>query len=245
MHIRRSILAATLVVGTALTTAALAQFGGGPMVPPAGTPMTLAGGPMVPAGSGNPFGNGRMPFASGAVQAVDMAAGTVTVAPMFGGTTGTTVKVTGQTQITAQTEGRVSDLKVGDTVQVHGVPTAMTASQITAGDNLDPFMDIGLMGVGGGGTGAMPGQSSSSAPQGLASAQARGKVTRTQPLTIAISDTVSIVLKTAPDVKITRTITEKIGDIKVGDRIMANGKAGDDGVLAASKIRVNPDYGLR
>lgn len=239
-------IAAALLAGTALTTAAWAQFGGGPMVPPAGPagmPMPMGGGPNMAGGS--PFGMGRMPFANGLVTAVDAAAGTITLAPMFGGGAPQTVKVTDATQITAMQEGAVGDLKVGDTVQVRGVPTGITASQITAGDSAD---------MRGGGMGLLPpgsrfGGKSGGPRPGLggpqpAFAQAAGKITGLTPLTVSVSDGVQVTLRVAPEAKIRRNVAEKIGDLKVGDRVTASGKAGDDGVLAAGRIRVNTDSGM-
>lgn len=239
-------LTAALLAGMALTTAAWAQFGGSPMVPPAGPsamPMPMGGGPN-PAG-GSPFGNGRMPFANGTVTAVDAAAGTITLTPMFGGGTPQTVKVTEATRITATQEGTVGDLKVGDTVQVRGVPTGITASQITAGDSADlPGGGMGLLPAGprfGGKLGgARPGLGG---PQ-PAFAQAAGKITGLNPLTVSVSDGVQVTLRVGPDVKVSRNVTETLGSLKAGDRVMANGKAGDDGVLAASRIRVNADFGM-
>lgn len=245
-------LAVALLAGTALTTAAWAQFGGGgPMVPPAptGTPtmgMPMGGGPNgVPMSGrpnmtgGSPFGLGRLPFANGTVTVVDAAAGTVTLAPMFNGGTPQTVRVTGETKITATREGTVGDLKVGDTIQVRGVPTGITAAQITAGDTAD---------MTGGGMGMMPtgprsGAGQPGGPQ-AASAQATGTITGLSPLTVSVADGVLVTLKIGPGVKVSRNVAEKVGDLKAGDRVMANGKAGDDGVLAASRIRVNADSGM-
>ncbi len=249
-------VAAALLAGTALTTAAWAQFGGGgPMVPPAPTGVPTTGMPMgggpngVPMSGrpnmtgGNPFGMGRLPFANGTVTAVDAAAGTVTLAPMFNGGTPQTVRVTGETKITATREGTVGDLKVGDTIQVRGVPTGITASQITAGDSAD---------MGGGGMGMMPGmmpmgpRPGAGQPGGAqaASAQATGTITGLSPLTVSVADGVLVTLKVGPTVKVSRNVSEKLGDLKAGDRVMANGKAGDDGVLAATRIRINADYGM-
>ncbi len=239
-------LLAALLAGTALTTAAGAQFGGGPMVPPAGPagmPMPMNGGPNV---AGGPMGMmGRLPFANGTVTAVDAAAGTVTLTPMFGGGMPQTVRVTGATQITATREGTVGDLKVGDTIQVRGVPTGITASQITAGDSADQAggsMMGGNMSLPQTGTrlGGRPGLGGAQP----AWAQASGKITGLSPLTVSLSDGVAVTLKVGPDVKVSRNVTEKVGDIKAGDRIMANGTTGDDGVLAATRIRVNVDFGM-
>ena len=250
-------LAAALLAGTALTTAAWAQFGGGPMIPPApptamptkGLPtagMPAAGGPNGTQMGGRPFGMGRLPFANGTVTAIDAAAGTVTLAPMFGGGTPQVVRVTGETKITATREGTVADLKVGDTIQVRGVPTGITAAQITAGDSTDMAggMGMGMMPTGprlGGGPG---GRQSGPAGMQTASAQATGTITGLSPLTVSVSDGVLVTLRVGPGVKVSRNVSEKIGDMKAGDRVMASGTAGDDGVLAASRIRVNTDYGM-
>ena len=259
-------LAAALLAGTALSTAAWAQFGGGgPMVPPAapqGMPMPTGGGPNVPTGgmpgggmpgggapmggaNGSPFTVGRLPFANGTVTTVDAAAGTVTLTPMFGGGSPQTVRVTGATQITATREGSVGDLKVGDAVQVRGVPTGIVATSITAG----------APDVGGGGPGPVAGLNGGlDGPMGAgrgrqggppaAFAQASGRVTALSPLTVSVAEGVSVTLRVRPDAKVSRNVPEKIGDLRVGDRVMANGQAGDDGVLAASRLRVNADYGL-
>ncbi len=233
-------LTAIVLAGLALTTAAWAQFGGGPLVPPANIP--LGGRPNLPISGANPFGRGRMPFATGTVSAVDAGAGTITLAPMFGGGAGQTVKVTSTSQITALTEAKVGDLKVGDKVQVRGVPTGITASQITAGESGDTPLGGGMtMPFGGMPIGAGP--VGINGPQ-AASAQAMGKITSLNPLTISVSDSVQVILKAAPDVKVSRYVTEKIGDLKVGDHILASGQTGDDGVFTASRIRVNADAGM-
>lgn len=228
-------LMAAVLADLALTTAAWSQLSGGPLVPPANNP--FSGKPNAP--SGNSFGQGRMPFALGSISAVNVAAGTLTLTPMFGGA-GQTVKVMDTSQITALTEAKVKDLKVGDKVQVHGVPTSITASQITAGDSGD---SAGSMTVPFGGMPASGGPLGMAGTQ-AASAQATGKITSLSPLTISVSSSIQITLKAAPDVKVSRYVTEKIGDLKVGDRIMASGQTGDDGVFTASRIRVNSDNGM-
>ena len=241
-------LTAALLAGTALTTAAWAQFGGGggPMVPsagPPGMPMPMGGGPGQ--GGGNPFGGGRLPFANGTVTAVDAAAGTITLASMFGGGTPQTVKVTEATQITATREGTVGDLKTGDTIQVRGVPTSITAAQITAGDSADQGGgNRGLLPTGPRFGGRMAGLRPGMSGVPAASAQATGKITSLSPLTVAVAEGIQVTLKVGPDVKVRRNVTERIGDLKAGDRIMASGRAGDDGVLEAARIRVNADSGM-
>jgi hypothetical protein len=241
---RKTTLALTVWVGLALTTAARAQFGGGvsigmpppiggPPLPGIGMPM---GGPPLP---GNHPPDTRVPFAAGKIIAVH--AGTITILPMFGPMSGgagaQTVQITDTTQITVQSKVLVSDLKVGDTVQVHGVPTSITATQITAGDSFDSPMG-GMMGnsprPGGMAGGPRPGPGGPSADF----AQVSGKITSLTPLTVSLSDSVQVTLKVTETTLIHKTVTEKIGDLKVGDRILANGQTGDDGVFHATSLRV-------
>lgn len=241
-------LAITVLAGTVLGGAAWAQFGGGGPSPfGAGTPNPNStnpfGGGMPNASGPNPFGRGRLPFAVGTVSAVNAATGTVTLTPTFGGGAGQTVKVSDSTRITGMVDSSVADLKVGDTVQVRGVPTGITAAQITAGDGADapggassPMADP----FGGG----RPSEMGSGRGPRDATAQATGKITSLSPLTVALPGGVSVTLKAAPDVQVSRSRTEKIGDIKVGDHLTAGGQSGDDGVLTATRIRVNTDPGL-
>jgi len=241
-------LAITLLAGTVLGTAAWAQFGGGGPSPfgtgapnpngtnPFGTGTPNASGP-------NPFGRGRLPFAMGTVSAVNSAAGTVTLTPTGGGGEGQTVKVSDATRITGMVDSSVADLKVGDTVQVRGVPTGITAAQITAGDGADAPGGPAFGPADPFGSGLPSGMGGGRGPQ-EASAQVTGKITHLSPLTIALAGGVSVTLKAAPDVKVSRSRSEKIGDIKAGDRLTASGTPGDDGILTATRIRVNADPGL-
>ena len=234
----RRYITALLLAGAALTTGpAQAQFGGGLPTGPGGGPFG-GGMPGPPGGGGNPFSTARMPFALGTITAVNAGAGTLTVRSQFGGDL-RTVKITPATDITARVEAKVSDLKVGDTVQVRGVPTGITASQISAGDTApSPVMGGGMMGGGPFGVGRPNGVAGPSGPE-AAYAQASGKITALGPLTIALPGGVSVTLTAAPNAKISRTVSEKIGSLKVGDTVMASGQPAPDGSLAATRLRVN------
>ncbi len=255
---RKAAIATALLAGAVLTAGtAWAQFGGG-MPPAPGGPMNggpggpFGGGmPNPPGAGGNPFSSAKMPFALGTVRSVDAAAGSFVVTSQFGGDS-RTVKVTAATQISARVESKVSDLKVGETVQVRGVPTGITASQISAGDAPAPgptmgggimgggIMGNGMMGNGmmGEGTSGM-GRANSAGGPGAAYAQASGKITALSPLTLALPGDVQVILKATPEVKVSRMVTEKIGDLKAGDTVMVSGQPADDGSLAATRVRVN------
>ena len=192
-----------------------------------------------PPGTGRPVATARLPFAAGTVSAVDSAGGTLTLAALLGGGP-QTVHVAAGTQITALLTVKIGDLKVGDRVQVQGVPTGITAAQITAGDSLDapPRLPPGA-----GRSGAGGGRLRPDGPQ-AAFASASGKITALLPLTIAVSDSVQVTLKAAPDARIRRSTPITLADIKAGDRILANGVPGSDGTLYAAQIRVNFDMGF-
>jgi hypothetical protein len=85
----------------------------------------------------------------------------------------------------------------------------------------------GMMGGGGPRGGMMGG-----------SAHLSGKITSVSPLTIAINDSVSLTIKTDAKTRVTKIVSESLGDIKKGDRIFAMGTFSKD-VLTAKSVTVN------
>ncbi|MEO7716177.1 MAG: hypothetical protein ABIY70_08235 [Capsulimonas sp.] len=65
-----------------------------------------------------------------------------------------------------------------------------------------------------------------------------GKITSVSPLTIAINDRVSLTIKTDAKTRVTKIVSESLGDIKKGDRIFAMGTFSKD-VLTAKSVSVN------
>ena len=214
---KNSLLLGTAVLaGLALGTTALAQAPGGP--------------------GGNA---GR--YAAGAVTAVDATAGTITVTVRRTGAS-ETLKVASGTPIATQATVAVSDLKVGDQIQVSGVPTSISAAQIVAGDVPAGFP--APIGGGPGGPGAGPGGGGQNggglgAPPAPAYATATGKVTATSPMTIALSSGVTLTLTPTADAKISRITTQTLANIKVGDQVSALGQTETDGTFTASAVGVN------
>ena len=194
---------------------------------------------------GGMAGGGR--FALGTVSAVDTAAKTITVTSPFAGTQ--TIQVSDTTQVVSQTTATVADLKVGDKVQVQGVPTGITASTLTIGENP---ITAGQGGGRQGGTGG-PGQGGGfggrqggfGGGQGAqpAFASATGTVTATSPLTISLSTSVTLTLKLDPAAKVTKFSTVDLSGIKTGDQIVSTGQAGDGGVFTATTVGVNMQMG--
>jgi len=202
--------------------------------------------PLLPvqAQGGPPPGgqfNRRMPFAFGTVTAVDAAAGTITVSSPFGGAS-QTIQTQGTTQIVSQGAATVSDLKVGDQVQIQGIPTGITASSVTAGQSPLPTMGGGRGFGGPGGPGGAPGNAGTAAPV-KAQAYATGTVTSTKPLTISLGQGLSVTLTLAATAKVTKYSPLPLSSVKVGDRIVSSGQTNDDGTFAATSVGVNVDMG--
>jgi len=201
-------------------------------------------------GRGGPGGGGQRPMINGTITGGDAAAGTITISTQFGGSQ--VIKVSTSTKYQTQKTITVADLKVGDQVRVQGVPLAITASSIIAGDLSD------IMGGGPNGgrnrPGAQPNQGNSQngpggqfGPGGQGGEQsfatAVGKVASTSPLTIRLSSDVSVVLKLASTAKISKITTITFSNLNVGDKIMANGQTGSDGTLSATTVSINMQLG--
>jgi hypothetical protein len=193
-------------------------------------------------------GGGRMPFAFGTVSSTDATANTITITTRNGDSQ--VVKMGGGATITTETAVAITDLKVGDQVEVQGIPTGITASTLTAGTppqglpGAGGFGERGFGGPGGGGPGGGNGQ----APAVHGDATADGTI-QTLPtandahLAIMLGPDATLYVKMAPDAKINRYSTENLSDLKAGDRIIATGTTGDDGTLTATSVGVNMPQG--
>lgn len=199
------------------------------------TPFSTTALAQAPGGQG---GAGR--YATGAVTAVDATAGTITVTVRRTGAS-QTLKVAAGTPIATQATVAVSDLKVGDQIQVSGVPTNISAAQIVAGDAPTGFPPLGGGPGGPGGLGA--GNPGAGGPGGAAPAPAyataTGKITATSPLTISLSSGITLTMTPTADAKVSRITTQTMAGIKVGDRVSALGQTETDGTFTASAVAVN------
>jgi hypothetical protein len=253
--LQTSLIAAamTLVIGYASTQQNPGQATGAGQ---AGQP-GQGGGRQGRGGPGGAFG-GQMPFSMGTVTGGDPATGTIIIKTQIGGTQ--TIKVSPDAKFSVMSEVLVSALKLGDQVQVQGVPSKITADTISAGELPDVL--AGAMGGRrnrGGGPGAPGGQgvqAGAADPNGAgqngqaqapqpppAMASASGKIVSKDPLTIELSDSVSVVLKVSETTKITKIMPATINTIKLGDTILASGTAGQDGTFTATGIGININMG--
>lgn len=242
-------LVATVVIGSVVFAQQPGQRRQGGFPPggqggPGGFPGGGPGGQFQ--GRGFPGQGGGMPFLSGTIAGGDLDAGVINIQGPFGGNA-QTVKVTSSTKVTSQKTVSVSDLAVGDQIQVQGIPASINASAITAGTPPD-FMGgrggfgggPGFGGPGGGGQGGGLGQNRA---QSQAFANANGKITSTSPLTISIGGDVSVTVKPASSAKVTKYVNAPLSSLKVGDRVMISGQPGADGSFTATNIGVNMEMG--
>lgn len=259
-----SVLVSLTLMTTILAATAVAQAPDDPGGPPpgqdggpGGPPPGGFGGPgRTGQGPGGPGGfPGRSPFAVGTVSAVDANAGTITITSQSGGGNGggssQVIKVYSDAQFVTQSEIAVADLKVGDQIQVSGVPTGITVAQFTVGSAPSGLPGIGGVrsgGFGGPRGGGNPvggsnagGNAGTTAPSfATASGTIKALPTKADPhLTISLGADAQLSLKIADGAKITRYTTLKIADLKSGDRIMAAGQAAADGTLTVSSVGVN------
>lgn len=206
----------------------------------AGIILTSAALAQGPGNGGQGGRGGRGGFARptmGAVTAVDTTAGTITV----GGANGAapqTIKVGADAPIAMETTSSVSDLKVGDPVEVSNTGGPLT---ITAGTLPDAFGFYGRMltgGMGGFGRGGRGGGAGgNNAVPASTFTITNGKVTSLNPLTIS-AGAASVTLGSTADAKVSRISTGQLSGLKVGDQVMALGQPGADGTVTATAVAV-------
>ena len=194
--------------------------------------------PVFGQGQG-PGGFGNLPFVMGTVAEVGQTQKMIAVNSSFGGDE-RIIRVTDQTKLVTEREVKVSEIKVGDQLQVNGVPTGISARSVTVGEAPEFFRMPGQR-QGGGDRGGQPGRGGQ---MRMTFAAASGKVTSVNPLTIALDDNVSVVIKMASDGTVRKIVPVTLATIKEGDRIVAGGTMDGEGVLNATAVGVNMGGGM-
>lgn len=198
-------------------------------------------------GRGQGFGRGG--FGGGVVgtiQQIDATKGTLqiqTAGPQAGSRT---VAFTAETPIYRQSQGTLADLKVNDRIQVSGMPTAITATQMQIGEL--PAPPAG--GFGGGRAGGGPGGNAQGAPgagpggpggPAPSTASATGTIVSTSPLVVELAGNLRVTVTADPATRVMKMVKTTAADLKVGETIRATGRPGDDGNVTASQIQVGID----
>lgn len=190
---------------------------------------------------------GGQPPTTGSITAIDKTANTFVVTNDQSGEN-TTVAIVDTSQIITQVTIKKTDLKVGDQVRIQGVPLGITASSITVGAPPRPGGGPGGPGGPGGGPGRPGGPGGPGGGPGgpgggpggqPATAVANGTVKSVTPLTISLGNGLSLNVALDSTSKVTKFTKISLSDLKVGDKILAMGDPGDDGVLNATMVGVN------
>ena len=184
-------------------------------------------------------------FATGTVTGVNPSRGTIVVSSPSGGPR--TIRVTAMTRVFSRSIVSVGDLRLNDRVQVFGAAAAIDVSSMVVGE-IPAFLPGGrAMGSAGQTAGtdsvrttdstAVAPSREGSRSQALVSAS--GTVVALNPLTIAMSNDVTIIVKLDRDVKVTRVLPGSVSSIRAGDMIEAPGYTADDGTFNAAGIGIN------
>lgn len=204
--------------------------------------LTLA----APSFAQGPGGGGGFRFqrpSFGTVASVDTTANTITLNGRNGQTE--TVNIGPNAQIVTETTVTLADLKVGDQISVQGVPTGITASNVTVGTPPQGLPGAGGPGFGrpGGGPGG-PGGAADNQGFAMASGTIKSLPTATDPhLSLALGQDAVLFIKVSDTAKLNKYNTVALTDIKSGDRVIATGTRDANGNLTATSVGVNLPMG--
>lgn len=185
-------------------------------------------------------------FAFGTITQIDRASSAIQVQMPFGQQTRWVIV---PAEATIEKDGQIAltDLQVGDSITINGVPTGITARQIRKGEGLEGLLG-GMFGggrvpgVGPGqppGPGAQPGGGQPPGPQLLqirATANATGKITSTDPLTVAVTDEISVVITPTENTQLRAILSATRNDVAVGKQVIAVGQADENGNVVARRV---------
>lgn len=156
-----------------------------------------------------------------------------------------TVVFTDKTTLVKQVKGSAADLKVGDTIEVTGIPLQIDARTIRVGEithkpevvrkNPRPA------------AAAPPPDRPSRLP--LTRPRMLGRILRVSPLTVQLAEGINADIKVGGETNIVRVTTVPFSSIKPGDPLFALGSRDQNGNLVAHRVQVGlegfPGAGLR
>lgn len=167
----------------------------------------------------------------GAVKKVDLAGRKLIVTPFAGGASDRIVQVPAEVAIRRMVSAKATDLKVGDSISVNGQPLVLNATQIRIGDEpaTRPQASSGQRGRI---------QTASRRDRAGAGPRHYGTVRRVTPLVVALPDGLTFEVRTSAKTRFTRAAKISLGDIKVGEPILAVGAARPDGSVQARRVQI-------
>ena len=221
------------ITGLIGLTACVTMIGGITMAQRKGGSQSSSQRPFVPPPGAQQQASEQIPIVAGTITGGNLRSGHLVIQSQFDNAQ--TIQVTDSTQIVTQLVVPASNIKVNDFVQVQGIPTGITASSLVDGQRPAFFALIDSAQRGGGSAGSN--SAASDTRQGFA--QAKGLVTSVNPLTIALSASVTMTVKIAPNAGITKITPLTINNLKSGDHVIAVGQINNAGVFVATGIAVN------
>lgn len=147
-----------------------------------------------------------------------------------------------KTTLVKQVNGNAADLKVGDTIEITGIPLQIDARTIRVGEPArQPEVRADR-------PRATP---APERPSRLPAARPRvlGRILRVSPLTVQLSEGINADIKVGGETQIVRITTVPFSSIKVGEPLFAVGSRDQNGNLLARRVQVGlegfPGAGLR
>lgn len=140
------------------------------------------------------------------------------------------IVVTEKTTLIKQVKGSAADLKVGDTIEISGVPLQIDARTIRVGEiTRKPEVRP-----------AKPSPAAAERPARLPKSRSRllGRVLKTSPLVVQLSEGINAEIKVSGETSIIRVATVPFNSIKLGDPVFALGSRDQNGALVAHRVQV-------
>jgi len=154
------------------------------------------------------------------------------------------VLVTDKTTLVRQVKGTAADLKVGDTIEITGIPLQIDARTIRVGE-ITRHPEV------------RPANPRPNAPERpdrpsrlpLTRPRMMGRVLRVSPLTVQLAEGINADIKVSGETSIIRVTSIPFSNIKPGDPVFALGSRDPHGNLMARRVQVGlegfPGAGLR
>lgn len=155
------------------------------------------------------------------------------------------VVVTEKTTLVRQVKGSAADLKVGDTIEITGIPLQIDARTIRVGEitRKPEFVPSKPLPPGA----AERADRTSRLP--LTRPRMLGRVLKTSPLVVQLAEGINAEIKVGAETTIIKVATIPFGSVKPGDPVFALGSRDQNGALVARRVQVGlegfPGTGIR
>ncbi len=179
---------------------------------------------------GGPGGRGRVAFIRGTIAAVDAGKRVVDITPMGREDQVISVTIAEDALVAAITDAKVSELAVGDNVEVSGFPAALVAQDLRIGGGLQTIIRSAFL--------------PPDAPQGAFRPGGRpmvisGTVAKLKPLTLDIGNGVMIQVAASDNTPTTKVALVELDDLKPTEPVLAVGQRDQQGNVTVRAFAVD------